>query len=472
VTVFADTRSFERMSALEAGFLHAETDRTPMHLGSLTVFEGTPFFDDEGGFRIEAVRARVEERLGMLPRFRRRVAEVPFGQGRPVWVDDTAFDIAHHVRLMVLPEPGSREELAALCAQLHMRLLDRDHPLWELWFVGGLDDGGVAMIEKVHHAVIDGVSGVEVAAALLDLEPRVEPVTSPPWTPVPPPDPLPLLAESVRQRIVEPAEWLRTMRALARGPREVAARLGGLADGVRTLASAPVRRTSLTDPVGHRRRLAWVATDLASVRDAAHRREATVNDVVLAAVTAGLRDVLRSRDEDVEDLELHALVPVSTRTPDEHGSFGNRVSAIVAPLPVGTPEPDDVLTEIRDAMTQHKQRHQAQGTELLVEGLELVPPAVLAISSRAVHHQPIVDVVITNVPGPAAPLYFLGARLVEAVPIVPLAGNLSIGIAVLSYDGDLTLGFYADRDRWEDLEVLTDAVDRAFTAYASLGSRS
>jgi len=462
ISVLPEPGSFERMTALDASFLHAETPRTPLHIGSLSVFEGGPFLDDVGAFRLDDVRRRVGERLHLFPRFRKRVATVPFGQGRPVWVDDDDFDIANHVKVMALTEPGSRADVAALCADLQMRVLDRAHPLWELWFIGGLDDGNVAMVEKVHHAMIDGVSGVDVAAALLDMEPRPAPVTPPPWTPTPAPDARQLLLESWRERLVLPAERARSARALVRTPGDLVQRVRGMVDAVGSEVTAGVHRTSLKQQVGTTRELQWVTVPLAEVRDTAHQLSATVNDVVLASVAGGLRELLLKRGESVSHLTLQCLVPVSMRSEDEHGALGNRVSAILAPLPVHEDAPLVRLSLVREAMLKHKERHEADGAELLVEGMELVPPALLALTCRAIHRQPLVDVVVTNIPGPPFALYFMGSKMLESIPIVPLGGNMTIGVAILSYDGDLTVGIHADGRANPDLDVLTDALRREF----------
>ncbi len=463
-TLIADPVAFEPMSALDASFLYAESERTPLHIGSLTVFEGASFFDETGQFRLDDVRAHVAARLHLIPNFRRRMATPPCGFGRPVWVDAADFDIEDHVRLMVLPEPGSRAELADLCSRLFARPLDRTRPLWELCFVGGLDDGNVAMIERVHHALVDGISGVEVAAALLDTEPEPAPAAAPGWRPEPVPGWFALATEGMRQQVVNPVDWLRTMRGLMSSPVELVHRSQGLVEGVSSLADPlQVLRSSMNAEIGPRRRhLQWVTVSLGDVRHAAHRRHVTINDVVLAAVAGGFRELLLARGEPVADRRLQALVPVSTHGAAEAGSYGNHVSGIVAPLPIGAETAGERLALVAEAMARHKARHQAEGTELMVEGLELLPPAVLAAVVRTIHHQPLFHVVVTNVPGPPKPLYFLGARLLDAIPVVPLGGNLDVSIGVLSYDGQLTIGFFADRDTCPDLGVLTQGVREGF----------
>lgn len=459
-----DRATYEHMTALDASFLHAETDRTPLHIGALLLFEGGPFFDEAGAFRLDAVRGRVAERLHLFPRFRKRVVELPLGLGRPVWVDDDRFDITHHVRHLEVPAPGGRAELERLCERLQMEVLDRAHPLWELWFLTGLADGRVAMVEKVHHAMVDGVSGVEVAAALLDLEPEPSPLEVPPWEPVPGPDPLPLLAATRWEWLAQPVEVARDVASMVRTAARLGAHLEGAVDALFGFLrpDTHVVGSSLNQAVGVRRHLAAVTVPLDEVKRTGRQFDATVNDVVLAAVAGGLRTLLEGRGEPHHHLDMRALVPVSIRSDDEHLALGNRVSALAGTLPVSEPSPIERLGAARDAMAALKRHHQADGTELILEGIELLPPALLAVAARVIHHQPLVNVVVTNIPGPPMPLYFLGARMVESVPIVPLGGNLTLGIAILSYDGNLTLGLHADRDACPDLAVLADAVRDEF----------
>lgn len=466
--------AYERMTAMDASFLHAETARTPLHVGALSIFEGAPFFDERGAFRLEDVRDRVAERLHLFPRFRKRVATVPFGQGRPVWVDDEAFDIANHVRLMVLPEPGNRDELEALCDRLQMQLLDRAHPLWELWFIGGLDDGNIAMVEKVHHAMVDGVSGVDVAAALLDLEREPAPIEVPDWHPTPAPDDGVLLVESLLHRISEPVEWVRTVRALLRTPNQAAARFTGIADGLMGFLRPDTmeRGSSLNRQVGMHRRLGWVTEPLADVKATAHRFDATVNDVVLAAVAGGLRDLVEHRGENVEHLRLRSLVPVSVRADHEHLSLGNRVSGMLIPLPTDHASARDRLKAAHASMVEHKARHQSEGAELLLEGIELLPPGLLSLAARSIHSQPLINIVVTNVPGPQFPLYFLGAEMLESVPIVPLGGNLTIALGILSYNGQLIVAAFADAETNEDLPVLINGIEDSFAELSKLATEA
>lgn len=461
------------MTALDAGFLAIEQADSPMLLGSLSIFDGAPFRDDEGGFRLDAVRARVAERLHLLPRFRQRVATVPWGAGRPVWVDDGDFDVAHHVRLMHLPAPGTRSQLAALCGELHAERLDRRRPLWELCFVDGLDDGSVALVERIHHAMVDGVSGVDVAAALLDLEPDPPPSDPPAWRPRPAPHALQQLTRAQLELLHEPADWLqswfRTTRHLATMPAATLQRALGALDALGSGVGDGPRRRLLGGHVGPGRALDWVTVELGEVAAVGHRRGATVNDVVLAAVAGSVRSLLTARAVAPAGRTLHVLVPVSTRAVEQRGQLGNRVTAMVAPVPLSATTPAERLDEVRDTMAAHKQRHQADGVQTVLGGLELLPHGVMASFARTtVGHQPMIDLVVTNVPGPAEPLYFLGAMLRESVPIVPLAGNLTVGIAVLSYHGRLTIGVIGDGHHAHDVERLTRGLRSELAAFANL----
>lgn len=455
--------SFERMTALDSTFLYVESDQTPMHIGALTVFEGGPFYDERGVFRLEQVRERVSERLHLVPKLRKRLATVPLGQGRPVWVDDETFDIANHVNLTVLPAPGSREQLAALCCTMQMQVLDRARPLWELWFVEGLDDGSIAMIERVHHTLVDGVSGVDVAAALFDIEPTPPPTQVPEWRPVAPPKPAQLLVGSGFEGLVHQAQWWRTARALTRTPAAATRVATGMVDALASQTGLLRRRPTLNGRIGGHRALHTVSNPLDEVRAAARASDATVNDAVLAIVGGAARALLEHRGDAVpHDLVLHVLVPVSIRSDGERGALGNRVSGILVPVPAGGSSIADRLAAVRDQMAAHKRRHQSSGIEFVLDGIELIPTALLPVAARVLQHQPLVDVVVTNVPGPPFPLYFMGAKALEAVPIVPLAGNLTNRIAVLSYAGTLTIGVYSDADSCPDVEVFVAALRAGF----------
>lgn len=457
----------DRLGALDASFLRLETRETPMHIGAVVILEGDPLRDADGRLRIEDLRHLVESRLHLIPRFRKRVVEVPFDLGRPVWADDDRFDIAAHVRLTALPQPGTWDQLVTLTERLQEHPLHRDRPLWELWFVDGLEDGRIAFIQKTHHALVDGVSGVDVATVLLDITPEPAVFTPLPWTPDPAPSAATLVYEAVRAWIAEPAAIGAGLEHILHAPLEAAHRARRLIGAVQSLWSgrplAP--HTSVNVPVGRSRRFATVQIDLASVKEVRAALGGTVNDVVLAAVTGGFRSLFEGRGE-IRDAEftLRALCPVSVRSDDERGELGNRVSGMIVPLPVGAPDAESRLRMIRAATYDAKERHQAVAADFLVGLADYAAPTLLSLAARFAHHQPLFNVVVTNVPGPQVPLYCMGAEVVAGYPIVPLARNLDVGVALLSYCGAISVGLFADRDAVADLDVLARGISEGVDA--------
>jgi diacylglycerol O-acyltransferase / wax synthase len=454
---------YDRLSALDASFLHLERLETPMHVGAVSIFEGASFFDDSGRFRLAEVRRLVGSRLHLIPRFRKQIMTVPFEQGRPVWVDDRRFDIAYHVRLTALPTPGSREQLLALTARIQAQLLDRSRPLWELWFVEGLEGGNVGLIQKTHHALVDGVSGVDVATVLLDFTPDPTVLEPPRWIVEPPPSPGRLLVDTLYERTTEPAEIARTVRHLVRTPQRTFERTGQIGRALSTLVdrNSIAPRTSINVAVGRRRRFEGVKIPLDDVKAIRKSLGGTVNDVVLAGVTGGLRRLFETRGDDLE-ITMRALCPVSVRDDSEKMQLGNRVSAMFVDLPIAEDDPVRRLHEIRATTESLKEREQAVGAAFLVDLTHFAAPTLVGLAARVAHRQPFFNLVITNVPGPQVPLYCMGARLLEAYPVVPLTKNLALGIAILSYCGQLHFGLYVDADAVPDVAVIAAGLDDAF----------
>jgi diacylglycerol O-acyltransferase / wax synthase len=454
---------YDRLSALDSSFLHLERLETPMHVGAVSIFDGASFFDDSGRFRLAETRRLVGSRLHLIPRFRKRIMHVPFEQGRPVWVDDARFDIAYHVRLTALPAPGSREQLLALTARIQAQLLDRTRPLWELWFVEGLEEGQVSLIQKTHHALVDGVSGVDVATVLLDFTPDPAFLEPPRWIVEPPPSPGRLLLDTLYERTTEPAEIARTLRRIVRTPQRTMERTGQLGRALSTLVdrNSIAPRTSINVTVGRRRRFEGVKISLDDVKTIRKGLGGTVNDVVLAGVTGGLRRLFESRGDDL-DVRLRALCPVSVRDDSERMQLGNRVSAMFVDLPVGEVDPVARLQAIRATTEDLKDREQAVGAAFLVDLTQFAAPTLVGLAARVAHRQPFFNLVITNVPGPQVPLYCMGARMLEAYPVVPLTRNLALGIAILSYCGQLHFGLYVDADAVADVAVLAAGLEDAF----------
>jgi WS/DGAT/MGAT family acyltransferase len=453
-------RGPRRLSALDTSFLAIESPTTPMHVGALILMEGGALTDGAGRVRIGDIRDAISARLVRCPRMRQRVVSVPYDVGRPVWIDDKAFDISNHVLSIDVPTPGSRAQLSELCCDLQMRVLDRTRPLWEMWFVGGLADGSVGLVYKVHHAVVDGVSAAETFEVLLDPTPLTDSrrsAAAPTASRRDAASPRLLLRDSL-------VDGMRTtVRVGANGlegllhPRPALAAGLGLAQllGRTKLAL----RTSLNGHVGAGRRLAWLDIDLAAIKRVGRARNATVNDVVLTLVASGLSELLASRGESIASAQV--LVPVSLRHPDDRGSLGNQVTALVAKLPVGDQAPAARLADIVAETTRLKAGPDAAGLDLVLRWADTWPMPMLSRGAGLVHRQPFVNLVVTNVRGPERPLELLGAELTEIVPIVPLAGNLTLGVAVFSYRGRLAIGLHADAEALGDLEVLASGIEDA-----------
>jgi WS/DGAT/MGAT family acyltransferase len=464
--------TYDRLTALDASFLHLERLEYPMHVGAVSIFEGEPFFDANGRFKINDARELVLSRLPLLPRFRKKLMSVPYEQGRPIWVDDDRFDITYHVRLTALPKPGTWEQLITLASRVEETILDRERPLWELWFVEGLEGGNVALIQKTHHSLVDGVSGVDVATILLDNTPDYQPPDLPEWDAERAPAPSQLLVDSVRERVTEPAEFVRSVRGALRGPRLALRRATRMTRAMSTLVSrdAVAPRTSLNARTGRHRQLAVARIPLDDVKQVRKSLGGTVNDVILAGVGGGLQRLLVSRGEDVEDLRLRVFCPVSVRDDSERGALGNRVSAMFVAVPVGHIDPTERLAEIQETTKDLKEREQAVGADFLIGLTQYVAPTLMSAASRLAHRQPFFNIICTNVPGPQFPLYLMGARLLEAFPIVPLTRNLSVVVGILSYDGTLHFGLFADRDACPDVEFLAAGIDDAFAELKKLAA--
>jgi WS/DGAT/MGAT family acyltransferase len=461
--------SYERLTAQDTTFLHIETATQPQHVGSLGLFEAGPFLDGDGRFRLDDARAVVESRLHLVPKFRKRLMTVPLDQGRPVWVDDERFDLTYHVRLTALPNPGSFAQLKALFARIQSHLLDRRRPLWELWFVENVVDGRVALLQKTHHCLVDGISGVDVATVLLDLDRDTSRTQAPAWTPEPPPSPQRLVTESLLERATEPAEMVRSMRALVRGPRQVLERVGTMAKVVVSGVQGTPPPAPWNVPISPHRRWEEARVALAQVkriRDVATSSELTadrcsINDVVLAACTGSLRAFLQERDVPVDGLTLKAMVPVSMRSADEQGALGNRVSMVPADLPVHEADPRWRLRYVHENMAALKQSGLAVAGDDLIQMTNYLPPTVLGMASRLLARNLGVNTTITNVPGPQFPLYCMGAKLLEAFPYVGIVDGMGLTIALVSYDGQLGFGITGDRDVLPDLRVIADGIEAA-----------
>jgi diacylglycerol O-acyltransferase / wax synthase len=444
----------DRLTGLDSSFLHIERDTAHMHVAACAVFDGPP---PEHAELLEAI----ENRLHLVPRYRQRLAFVPFNQGRPVWVDDPHFKASFHVRHTALPKPGGEEELKRLAGRVFSQPLDRARPLWELWLVEGLADDRFALLSKTHHALVDGVSGVDIATVLFDASPDPMPVapTEREWVPRPLPSGAQLLADALIERAVLPGEIVRGVRATLRGPRTMAERLGRSVAGLGAMAWSGLQaapESPFNIRIGPHRRFTWVRGDLAEFKAIKNALGGTVNDVVLTVVAGGLGRYMRLHGQSTDGVVLRAMVPVSVRADIERGALGNRVAAMWAPLPVGVTDPVARLQTISAAMKDVKASGQAVGAEVLTALSGFAPPTIMAQAARLQARQRLFNLVVTNVPGPQHPLYVLGRELRALYPMVPLAENTGLGIAIMSYNGQLNFGLTADFDGLSDVETLAD----------------
>ncbi len=440
----------DRLTAVDASFLAQEGVDAHMHVGAVLVFEGPP--PDYADFCTQ-----IRSRLHLVPRYRQKLAFPPLETGRPLWVDDRTFNLEYHVRHTALPAPGSEDQLRALAARVHSQQLDRSKPLWELWLVQGLEGNRFALISKTHHALVDGVAGVDLATVMFDLEPvpQSAPHEGEPWVPAPEPSAAQLAARGVRSLVRTPFELTGKALSAATRPTRTLEVAREAIEGVGEVAWAglnPAPETPLNVPIGPHRRFAYVRNDLADFKTIKGALGGTVNDVVLTVVAGALRQWLRERGVRTEGLELRALVPVSIRAQDEHQQLGNRIAAMRGPLPVYVEDPIARLAVVREAMDGLKDSKQAIGAEVLAGVQSFAPPTVLAQASRINFSTRLFNLIVTNVPGPQFPLYLLGRELLDLFPIAFLPRDHALAVAIMSYNGRMDFGLLGDYDAMPDLE--------------------
>jgi WS/DGAT/MGAT family acyltransferase len=451
----------DRLSPQDASFLHIEDDVSHMHIASVAIFEGPhPAFAD--------IVAMVDAKLNLVPRYRQVVKFVPLELGRPVWVDDPHFNIEYHLRHTALPAPGGESELRKLVGRVMSQQLDRSKSLWEIWVVEGLEDDRWAMLAKTHHAMVDGVSGTDLLAVIMDLSPEVVRPDVAPWSPREVPSGGRLAADAVTHMLRSPYEQIRALRASTRALRQAASHAKEVGQGV--VAMAGLVRTppvsSLNGPIGPHRRYATATTTVDDIKKVRKGLGGTFNDVILAAITNGFRELLLSRGETI-DRVVRTLVPVSVRPRDASGkavgdgTFENKVSAMFAELPVSIEDPAERLHAITVQMEGLKESKQAVAGEALTSMSGFAPPMLLALGMRLATRaaQRNVNTVTTNVPGPQFPLYAAGRKMIRAFPYVPLGGQIRIGIAIFSYDGEVNFGITGDYDTTADLDVLSGGIE-------------
>jgi diacylglycerol O-acyltransferase / wax synthase len=461
----ATQQHLDRLSAVDAGFLAQEKPNTHMHIGGLALFEG-----EAPG--LEEFLAHIETRLHLVPRYRQKLAVPPLETGRPLWVDDPNFNLAYHVRHTALPAPGDETALLAMAARVFSQRLDRSKPLWELWLVEGRAGGGFALLSKTHHALVDGVSGVDLASVLFDVSPEgSESNGAEPWVPQPEPSNAELAARGLTGA-VRAVTGVATgaVGAIAKpGPaldkaREVAA---GISEVAWTALNAPPD-TPFNVPPGPHRRIQVVRAGLEEFKLVKNAFGATVNDVVLAVVTGALAYFLQSRGRRTDGIELKAAVPVSVRSDDQRGALGNQLTQIMAPLPVFLDDPIARLRYVKEAMDGLKESRQALAASAIASLQGFAPPTIHAQASRLNFSGRFFNLLVTNVPGPQFPLYVLGRRLSEIFPIPFLAGERALAIAIISYDGKVGFGLLGDYDALPDLDVVAEGIEASLAQLVAL----
>jgi diacylglycerol O-acyltransferase len=448
-------RHLDQLSGIDAGFLHQENDAALMHIGGMAICEGPP---PQLADVLDSVRLRIH----LVPRYRQRLQYPPREAGRPYWIDDENFDIEDHIRHTALPSPGSEEELMKLAARIFSQRLDRGRPLWELWVVEGLEDDRWAIISKTHHALIDGISGVDLATVLCTLDPEMpEEPTLGPWSPKTTPTTTELMGRSLHNTARDVISAATGALRAVQQPEDAARKVRDVARGMGSLAwasLAPAPSSPLNHLAGPHRRYRGVQTDLTDLRLIKNTFGGSINDVVVTVVTGALRKWLVSRGVRTEGLELRALVPVSVRGDAQRGEFGNKLAVMQGPLPVYVDDALDRYLIVRQAMDDLKASGQALGAEVLASVQNLAPPTLLAQASRLQFSTHFFNLLVTNVPGPQLPLYMVGRKLLDIFPIAFLPKGHGLAVAVFSYNGHLDFGLLADFDTIPDIDVISTGI--------------
>jgi diacylglycerol O-acyltransferase len=459
-------RHLDRLTPVDASFLHQEGPTSHMHVGGLTIVEGPPP-------SMKEFLEQIRRRLHLVPRYRHKLAHTALDSGRPVWVDDPSFNLEYHIRHAALPTPGGWEQLQGLTAWIFSQQLDRSKPLWEMWLIEGLKDDRFALISKSHHALIDGIAGIDLATVLFDLSPDPPPLrhSGRAWQPHSEPSVAELLAAGLLGAV-------RTGLALAEGaldalshPDRALARAREAAEGVGEIVWAglnPAPETPLNVDIGPHRRFVGVGSSLEDFKLVKNAFGGTVNDVVLAVVAGALRSVLISRGVRTEGMEMRALVPVSVRAEDEHGAGGNRIVVMRGPLPVYIADPLQRLRFVSDAMDGLKESKQALGAEVIAGVQNFAPPTILAQASRLNFSTRLFNLLVTNVPGPQFPLYVLGREMLEAYPVAFLPQHHALAIAIMSYNGQMNFGLLGDFDALPDIDSIGESIAEELASLVSL----
>jgi diacylglycerol O-acyltransferase len=457
---------YERLSYLDNSFLALESHATHMHVAGLTIFATGDLQREGGGVDIDRIRAFVESKLHLIPRYRQRLAHVPIERA-PVWVDDEHFSIDYHVRHTALPKPGTDEQLRKLMGRLASQQLDRRKPLWELWVVEGLEGDRFAIVSKIHHSMIDGMGSVELMAVLLNLQPVKEAEPAEPFRPREAPNGVELMVRETVRRTSKVLSSIGNFRSALEdaqslaleGARRVRAMANSLSSGWLSMAT----NTPINGEVGPNRRFATLAMPLADVKEVKNALGGTVNDVVLATVAGGVRRYfMDTKSFDVDGIDFRVMAPVSVRSTSQRSAMGNHVAMWLAQLPVDEPDPAARLAAVSAETMKLKTTDQAYGAAALVRLSAGTPITLVSLASRLAASARPFNLTVTNVPGPQFPMYLLDAKMLEQYPLVPLWHGHGIGVALFSYDGTLFWGFNGDYDIMDEMDEFVTSIDRAF----------
>jgi WS/DGAT/MGAT family acyltransferase len=458
---------YELLTYLDASFLALETRTSHMHVAGVALFDASALKGPEGGIDFDRIKAHILSKLQYIPRYRQRLDWVPYNR-HPVWVDDDQFAFEYHVRHTSLPRPGSNDQLKALAGRIVSTPLDRDKPLWELWVVEGVDEDRFAIIAKIHHCMIDGLSGVDLTTILLNVVPTSEIEAAPEWNPRPAPTPSQLavseMAHATRRlidRLTNLSETVRDGKDLAdRTLDKSAAALSSLRSGWLTTSD----RTPLNPDIGPNRRFDWTDLALADLKEVKNKLGGSLNDVVLSIAAGAIRRFLvDERGYDVAETAFRVMNPVSTRRADQKGALGNQVAMWLIDLPIDEPDPAIRHQLIKERTLNLKKSNQALGAATLVEISSGTPITLLSLANRVVgsRMRPF-NMTVTNIPGPQFPMYLLEAEMLANYPMVPLWAQHGLGIALFSYNGRMLWGIHADYDTLPDSDVFLKAIHASF----------
>jgi WS/DGAT/MGAT family acyltransferase len=466
---------YEPLSYLDSSFLALESRTSHMHVAGVALFDASPLKGDDGGIDIERIRAHVKSKLQYIPRYRQRLEWVPYDR-RPVWVDDAEFTFDYHVRHTSLPRPGSEQQLKDLAGRIVSTKLDRTKPLWEMWVIEGMSDDRFALIVKIHHCMIDGLSGVDLTTILLNVIPDGAIEDAPEWKPRPAPTPTQLAVSEAARFTRRLIDGLSSFSEKAKDGLKISERT--LDKSIAALTSlrsgwlTPSGRTPLNPDIGPNRRFDWTEMDLGEVKEVKNALGGSVNDVVLAVATGAIRRFLiDDRGFDPTGAEFRAMNPVSTRSADQMGKLGNQIAMWLVELPIGEDDPTTRYNLIKERTRNLKDTNQALGAATIVELSSGTPITLLSLANRVVGSKirPF-NITVTNIPGPQFPMYLLESQMQGNYPMVPLWAQHGIGLALFSYNGKLQWGVQADYQTLPDSDALISVIQSSFQELRELAS--